>query len=434
MVSPLRSLHAFQEECENEDIILFSASDLFKFLETNLTDFKEMLTQVVPVCRESIDDEYIIAYFNTIAEYIGKDNPKYDAIFALSAECRHMHKTNRTDKDALLLKCIRGLLVYHTGKCLSYPANPGFIYVSIICSNAPAPPVLKGKYLMSSFLYCMKDLPVQNQTIILELLDGYSNISGFLSYSDVGFVRDYKLFNNCLKTYEMLPMKFQLQSASKEDIIKRCKGDVTHVKDPIYKWMKKHSENLKQKMNQEKIASRFLSESKQQSILEKYVKLQADHFKLATTHFNKWTKIEFMYHESRDYDAFMNAYLDHIKEREAMPPALELNFDEISHRICDVALIHEKIEHDINVKLYGQEFGDPVRYEFLRAVVGHSQIKIIVQQIYPFKVKEQSLTLDELIHLAPEFEPFLNLKNAFYKKLYLSCLSSLQSQVLHLLQ
>jgi hypothetical protein len=81
----------------------------------------------------------------------------------------------------------------------------------------------KAAILLGAYLYCGK---VYGQTHgILELADGYTNISGFFAYSKQGFVKDVSLFgSNCFPSYENLPMSVDLSKYSYPQIITNAVG------------------------------------------------------------------------------------------------------------------------------------------------------------------------------------------------------------------
>ena len=126
---------------------------------------------------------------------------------------------------------ILGFLIAELGECHN---KPDVWSVNLICTTetkiGKRPAKLKSTFLLGAFLYCIKEYhcrlnPSSPKEGILELASGYENISGFVSYSKMGFIPDNTLYGSgCFQDVGNLPMISRLPEQDKEDIINATLG------------------------------------------------------------------------------------------------------------------------------------------------------------------------------------------------------------------
>lgn len=193
-------------------------------------------------CARSVNNGYVQDKFGALIQ--NKTNTSFDAVFALTSD---YHEYEKSD---MLTNCLRGFLICELGECQDKPYDQAYS-VAIICSgNKPIKtlltpnahiPGIKGIYLMGAFLYNL--IAIGQKAAVLELASSYQNIPGFLSYSKLGFVRNFHLFSErCFNDSSNLPMVVNLIDTTGEDIIKRCTGEISiKQEDPAYDWFRKIS-------------------------------------------------------------------------------------------------------------------------------------------------------------------------------------------------
>lgn len=142
----------------------------------------------------------------------------YDILFAID-----MRIEIRSDDPRELLEdkfnAIVGVIIIEQGECI---ASPKSWCVKVICVK---PNSVKGSILMGACLYCIKANPIINQECLLELVDGYKNLSAFYSYTGLGFLRDNSLWDErCFHTKYCMPMRADLSEISQGDIINKVLG------------------------------------------------------------------------------------------------------------------------------------------------------------------------------------------------------------------
>ncbi len=95
-------------------------------------------------------------------------------------------------------------IVTQKGECKKLPS----VYsVNLICARPGERGAGSGQILLGLFLYCLSEISDATKKGILELADGYVNISGLASYSKLGFQVNYDLYgNDCFNDYNNLPM------------------------------------------------------------------------------------------------------------------------------------------------------------------------------------------------------------------------------------
>jgi hypothetical protein len=143
----------------------------------------------------------------------------YDILFAIDTQI----VIRSDDASAVILEdkfnAIVGVIIIEKGQCM---ANPKSWCVNVICVK---PNTVKGSILMGACLYCIKANRSINQDCLLELVDGYKNLSAFYSYTGLGFLRDDSLWDErCFHTVYCMPMRADLSEISQRDIINKVLG------------------------------------------------------------------------------------------------------------------------------------------------------------------------------------------------------------------
>jgi hypothetical protein len=141
------------------------------------------------------------------------------------------------------IKQIVAFIIVELGECQK---KPNTVSVRLICGierklyRRSFPP-FKAGILLAAYLYCIKNSRY-DQEGILELAGGYPNVSGFMTYTKLGFNYDKSLYGpDCFDDFHNLPMSVNLVKMSLEDIVNWI-GDVTrrridNIDDPtmLYK-------------------------------------------------------------------------------------------------------------------------------------------------------------------------------------------------------
>ena len=160
-------------------------------------------------------------------------NPEYidDSITFIKHKYTKKGIEYSTNKTFDILLCINddkvfGFIVIEKGEC---KPKPDSWCVNLICAEPGFGPILMG-----CLLYCIKKTPTENQLVLLELARGYRNLSGFFSYTKLGFNRDDSLL--CFAK-ENLPMSVNLDSYTVDTIISYVNGvskrsNLTLLEDP----------------------------------------------------------------------------------------------------------------------------------------------------------------------------------------------------------
>ena len=154
---------------------------------------------------------------NTIENLIRRNNT-FDILVAVKDFTPS--PTNTTKWSEVKLNHIVGFIIAEYGECRNQPDvwSVNLICTTTINNNAS----IKGILLLGAFLYCIKNSN-NVQKGILELAGGYSNISGFISYTKIGFNKDLSLYDaNCFYDFNNLPMMADVDTMDDEQIITRA--------------------------------------------------------------------------------------------------------------------------------------------------------------------------------------------------------------------
>jgi hypothetical protein len=178
-----------------------------------------------------------------------KSNPDFDALFAVNKKDNIILRGNLTIEQYQQLKSesVGGFIIVQKGECKKLP----YVYsVNLICTNN-----VKGQLLLGAYLFIIKSNPELPQIAILELAHGYTNISGFISYSKLGFEKDLHLYGeNCFESLTTLPMSNYWISRTTDEIIQFVTKDVELVISPEARAILNFYESNKNKPeNQQKL-------------------------------------------------------------------------------------------------------------------------------------------------------------------------------------
>lgn len=179
---------------------------------------KASFSHVFPKYNEEIQKARMI--FDT-----GRYNDhKFDWLAAVHPD--YLKRTSIDEKaDA-----VENFLITELGECKKLSKT---ISVNLICS-AKVNAKVKGYHLLGAMMYCIKRSKKYEKSAVLELAGRFRNVSGFYSYSTVGFERDETLFgNDCFSDPNNLPMRVKLgRGISLDTIIDHASGKrVPNVKD-----------------------------------------------------------------------------------------------------------------------------------------------------------------------------------------------------------
>lgn len=188
-------------------------------------DFDRFFTEIVTyTCRNTnVNPNYIKSIHIRLLDF--KDPNKYDFIGIID---RTLNLDTITRIRELHNLHIYGFILLEKGECR---IKPEIYSVNLICASPQrsVTNVSLGVSVMCMFLYALKAMFIANSTpdnqqeANLELASGFNNISGFLSYSSVGYKVDETLFDTCFAAPN-LPMTANLSRINKEDFIQIVNG------------------------------------------------------------------------------------------------------------------------------------------------------------------------------------------------------------------
>ena len=148
---------------------------------------------------------------------IGDDN--FDILVAVKSDYKtitplHEPRTVTTKK----MEKIVGFIITEIGECKKLPNT---VSVKLICMKSRT---IKASLLMGAYFCAIKNSKY-DQRGILELARGYLNVSGFLSYTNMGFNKDTALFGeDCFDDFRTLQMSADLSEIDTDTIIGLASG------------------------------------------------------------------------------------------------------------------------------------------------------------------------------------------------------------------
>ena len=187
---------------------------------------------------QNLSQRYIIHTINSIFT-----KPTFDVLFAVYKKDSIIFESDIYDYQYRKSKNVGGFIVVEKGECKKGPTKWSLYYyfnnkelnynnvysVFLICSSNDDDdvPTIKGQLLMGAYLFIIKNNKSFAQHAVLELLDGYTNIPGFIAYSKLGFEKDLNLYDeNCFYILTNLPMSNSLINKNITDIIQFVIKDV----------------------------------------------------------------------------------------------------------------------------------------------------------------------------------------------------------------
>lgn len=180
------------------------------------------------VCKGKIGRQYGMRAIRNVSENFDyKKNDMFDILVAVEPRYNKINLsrgTNTVEKDKL--QSVLGFIVVEKGEC---QLLKDIYSVHLICTRESKSKTIKGAVLLGAYLYCIKscdEITEKNKRGILELANGYMNLSGFFAYSKLGFDKDNSLYDElyCFKDAGNLPMSVDLTKYSKQDIIAMVNG------------------------------------------------------------------------------------------------------------------------------------------------------------------------------------------------------------------
>ena len=180
-----------------------------KYKKKTYTLFLIHLTNII--CREKIGISYGA---NSIKKSISNESES-DVLFLVKddydddIENKILDTYDDNDEESIAqykVDCIKGFIIVEKGGCEDMPES---YVLKLICTV----PEVKSNVLMGAYLYMIKIIPSISKVGLLELSDGYNNISGFCTYTKFGFQADLSFFNDyCFTDKTNLPMTVNLNS------------------------------------------------------------------------------------------------------------------------------------------------------------------------------------------------------------------------------
>jgi len=179
---------------------------------------QNILPKLASICR-GIGE----AYGERAVTNLLDKNTSFDLLVALQADYDTIDTLVYTKTlSKRKLEKVYAFIIVELGECKD---KPNTVSVNLICGK-PSVPQFKASILLGAYLYCIKKTRY-DQEGILELAGGYTNPSGFMSYTKLGFNYDKRLYGpNCFGDFTNLPMSVNLVKMSPENIINLV-GDVT---------------------------------------------------------------------------------------------------------------------------------------------------------------------------------------------------------------
>ena len=164
------------------------------------------------VCTGIVED-----YGQQQMDNIINDFEKFDILVAVMSDYQDVSTFKRT-KTVTQNKMdkVVGFIITELGECKILPNT---VCVKLICVK---PATIKGSLLLGAYFLGIKH-SIYDKLGVLELARGYLNVSGFISYTKMGFNKDISLYNAdpnmCFSDYRNLPMSVNLDSYTEGHII-----------------------------------------------------------------------------------------------------------------------------------------------------------------------------------------------------------------------
>lgn len=187
-------------------------------------NMKEFISKwTTQICGHGISNGYgsqsLFATFSDLDGY-------YDAIFIVDEDYLEKlkskkHYASHSELVEEKLKLVHSVMIVKEGECQS---KPNTVAIKLICSRK----TMKANILMGAYLYAIKNTPLIDQTGVLELAGGFSNLPAYCLYTKFGFVADKSLY---------VPVIWQNKSGNEDSwkpVITKNKDLDLYVPNPTY--------------------------------------------------------------------------------------------------------------------------------------------------------------------------------------------------------
>lgn len=232
----------------NTDIQLICNYDMISIMKKG--DFKTQCESCCSVPGEpDVDKNYKL---NSIVDAFATNQPDTEILSALDSSGR-----------------VVGFIICELGRCK--PLNDLWV-IRLICVNQEKKNKQTSLLLLGAMMYSIKEKYKEKENtgkfILLELLRGYENINGFISYSKMGFIKNVTITCGYPKSNAvLLPMYVSLEHLTQQDIVdlviknkeieltkkqdntglyEKYKYNVRHVKNILSEWNKYYQSEVKE--------------------------------------------------------------------------------------------------------------------------------------------------------------------------------------------
>lgn len=186
------------------------------------TRYSEILQNMATEVCPGITEDYGQAQMDNIT----MEDDNYDILVAVERDYTTYRETRGTRVTESLtnqkLAKIVGFIITEIGECKKLPSA---VSVKLICAKQKT---IKGSLLMGAYFDAIQNSHYDKQGI-LELARGYLNVSGFLSYTNMGFNKNTTLFGeDCFDDFRTLQMSIDLSEIDRDTIIDLASGSIKH--------------------------------------------------------------------------------------------------------------------------------------------------------------------------------------------------------------
>ena len=229
------------------------------FLDKRVRKYKEnrelihaYVSNLGPDFCTGINPKYALSSIDNIQTY----PEDFDALFLVNDITKPLLKRNQAIDDMIdeLQSRIMAFVIVELGEC---KMKPDVISINLICTNGTGG---VGQLILGAVLYCIGSQTELEKECVLELAKGYQNISGFLTYSKLGFVPNLDLFKPryCFGAKTNLPMSVDLTHHTPDAIL----GYVTKtrpldIQDPTFRILSLKSDPTKK--NVEELKNKYIA-------------------------------------------------------------------------------------------------------------------------------------------------------------------------------
>ena len=190
----------------------------------------------ISVCEGKIGKTYGRDAMNNL-----KNIDNFDLLVVMDPSIKIAKATQAEHQANKKLLSILGFIIVEKGECTKSKRSQAStaalidrsdVYsVNLICRREDKPDRtnVKGVVLLGAYMYCIKNstsIAVKDKIGILELAGAYTNLSGFFSYTKIGFDKDNTFYGTtCFTDPGNLPMSVDINQYNNQDIIQMVCGD-----------------------------------------------------------------------------------------------------------------------------------------------------------------------------------------------------------------